>query len=173
MPPCRRRVVCNIILALLLGIAHIRKRQIPNLLKPRRHKGDIITLKREAVDLLPPFSLTPKRHRVGNRAIVVGDGVRMKRLYNNFRLRQRPLGWNAARAPRDMALGDIADVAPERKRSGSGIRRTDKNLSILRGNTSLIARRIKFLKLDFRSEFGAYTPCERFYAGKIHRRERR
>ena len=64
MPPCRRRVVCNIILALRLGIAHILERQIPNLLKPRRHKGDIVALKREAVDLLLPFRLTPERHRI-------------------------------------------------------------------------------------------------------------
>jgi hypothetical protein len=72
-----------------------------------------------------------------------------------------------------MALGDIADIAPERKRGGARIRRTDKNLSILRGKTSLVARRIKFLKLDLRGKIRTYTPCERFYASKIHRRERR
>ena len=67
----------------------------------------------------------------------------MKRFDRDFRLRQWPLGWDAARAPRNMALGDIADVTPERERGGASIRRTDKNLSILRGKTRFIARSIK------------------------------
>ena len=97
----------------------------------------------------------------------------MKRIDRDFRRRQRPLGWNAARAPRNMALGDIADVTPERERGGASIRRTDKNLSILRGKTRFIARSIKFLKLDLRGEIRTYAPCERLDSGKIHRRERR
>ena len=72
-----------------------------------------------------------------------------------------------------MALGDIADVTPERERGGASIRRTDKNLSILRGKTRFIARGIKFLKLDLRGEIRTYAPCERLYTSKIHRRERR